>query len=187
EATAKLFGDDLDVLRQKAEEIAAILTTIRGVKDIRVEQLFGQPYLTIDIDRSKIARHGINVADIQEIIATAIGGKAATTVYEGQRRFDLILRFPEQYRHSVEPISNILVTDASGGLIPPSDLGTIELRAGRGRISRVGFNTWGRDIGSIVAEAQKKIDAQVSLPQGYTVTWGGSFDNMQRAMARLKV
>ncbi len=195
EATAKLFGDDLDVLRQKAEEIAAILTTIRGVKDIRVEQLFGQPYLTIDIDRGKIARHGINVADIQEIIATAIGGKAATTVYEGQRRFDLILRFPEQYRNSVETISNILVADASGGLIPLSDLGTIELREGPGRISReglkrriyVGFNTSGRDIGSIVAEAQQKIDAQVSLPQGYTLTWGGSFDNMQRAMARLKI
>lgn len=195
EATAKLFGDDLDVLRQKAEEIAAILTTIRGVKDIRVEQLFGQPYLTIDIDRSKIARHGINVADIQEIIATAIGGKAATTVYEGQRRFDLILRFPEQYRNSVETISNILVSDASGGLIPLSDLGTIELREGPGRISReglkrriyVGFNTSGRDIGSIVAEAQQKIDAQVSLPQGYTIAWGGSFDNMQRAMARLKI
>jgi cobalt-zinc-cadmium resistance protein CzcA len=195
EATAKLFGDDLDVLRQKAEEIAAILTTIRGVKDIRVEQLFGQPYLTIDIDRSKIARHGINVADIQDIITTAIGGKTATTVYEGQRRFDLIVRFPEQYRNSVETISNILVSDASGGLIPLGDLATIELREGPGRISReglkrriyVGFNTSGRDIGSIVVEAQKKIDAQVALPQGYSITWGGSFDNMQRAMARLKI
>ncbi len=195
EATVKLFGDDLDVLRQKAEEIAAILTTIRGIKDIRVEQLFGQPYLTIDIDRSKIARHGINVADIQDIIATAIGGKAATTVYEGQQRFDLIVRFPEQYRNSIETISNILVSDASGGLIPLSDLATIELQEGPGRISReglkrriyVGFNTSGRDIGSIVAEAQKKIDAQVALPQGYSITWGGSFENMQRAMARLKI
>jgi cobalt-zinc-cadmium resistance protein CzcA len=195
EATVKLFGEDLQVLRVKADEIATVLNTVRGVKDTRVEQLFGQPYLTIDIDRSKIARHGINVSDIQDIITVAIGGQAATTVYEGQRRFDLILRFPEQYRNSVETISNILVSDASGALIPLSDLGTIELREGPGRISReglqrriyVGFNTLGRDIGSIVDEAQKKIQAQVSLPQGYTIAWGGSFDNMRRAMSRLKI
>ena len=195
EATVKIFGDDLEVLRTKAEEVAAVLNSVRGVKDIKVEQLFGQPYLTVDIDRNKIARHGINVAAIQEIIATAIGGKAATTVYEGQRRFDLILRFPEQYRNSVETISNILVTDVSGALIPLSDLSAIELREGPGLISReglerriyIGFNTLDRDIGSIVAEAQQKIEEQVVLPQGYTITWGGSFDNMQRAIARLKI
>lgn len=195
EATVKLFGDDLDLLRTKAEEIAAVLNKVRGVKDLRVEQLFGQPYLTIDIDRSRIARHGINVADIQEIIAKAIGGEPATTVYEGQRRFDLILRFPEQYRHSVETISNILISDASGALIPLSDLAAVDLREGPGRISReglqrriyVGFNTLGRDIGSIVAEAQNKIRSQVTLPQGYHMVWGGSFDNMQRAMVRLRL
>jgi len=195
EATVKLFGEDLDVLRAKAEEIASVLGTVKGVKDIRTEQLFGQPYLTIDINRGKIARHGINVSDIREIISTAIGGEAATTVYEDQRRFDLILRFPEQYRNSVETISNILVTDAAGALIPLSDLGTIELREGPGRISReglkrrvyIGFNTLGRDIESIVAEAQNKIQTRVALPQGYTVAWGGSFDNMQRAMSRLRL
>lgn len=195
EATAKLFGDDLETLRAKADEIAAVLGTVRGVRDIKVEQVFGQPYLTIDIDRGKIARHGINVADVREIITTAIGGSAATRVYEGHQRFDLFVRFPEQYRDSVETISNILLTDASGAVIPLIDLGTVKLEEGPGRISRerlqryvsIGFNTMGRDIGSLVEEAQQKITANVALPAGYTVTWGGSFENMERAMAKLRI
>jgi cobalt-zinc-cadmium resistance protein CzcA len=165
------------------------------VKDVRVEQLFGQAYLTIDIDRGKIARHGINVAQIREIITTAIGEESATRVYEGQRRFDLILRYPVQYRNSVDTISNILLTTASGALIPLADLAKVELQEGPALISReglqrriyVGFNTFGRDIESIVAEAQKKIQQQIKLPAGYRLVWGGSFENMQRAMARLKI
>ncbi len=195
EATVKLFGDDLAILRSKAEEIAGVLETVRGVRDIKVEQLFGQPYLTIDIDRGKIARHGINVSDVREIISTAIGGRAATRVYEGQQRFDLVLRFPKQYRDSVETISNILLSDGAGALIPLADLGTVQLEEGPGRISRerlqryvsIGFNTLGRDIGSLVAEAQQKIAKQVALPSGYSVSWGGSFENMERAMAKLRI
>lgn len=195
EATVKLFGDDLEILRAKSAEIAEVLGTVRGVRDIKVEQLFGQPYLTIDVDRGKIARHGINVADVREIIATAIGGQAATRVYEGQQRFDLVVRFPEQYRNSVETISNILLSDKAGGLIPLADLGTVRLEEGPGRISRerlqryvsIGFNTLGRDIGSLVAEAQQKIAKRVVLPTGYAVTWGGSFENMERAMAKLRI
>jgi cobalt-zinc-cadmium resistance protein CzcA len=160
-----------------------------------VEQLFGQSYLTIDIDRGKIARHGINVTQIREIITTAIGADAATRVYEGQRRFDLILRFPEQYRDSVDTIGNILLTTAAGALIPLGDIAKVELREGPALISReglqrriyVGFNTFGRDIESIVHEAQTKITRQVPLPTGYRLQWGGSFENMQRAMARLKI
>ncbi|WP_447972301.1 efflux RND transporter permease subunit [Nitrospira sp. Kam-Ns4a] len=195
EATVKIFGEDLEILRRLAEEIAGILGSVRGVKDVRVEQLFGQQYLVVDIDRAKIARHGINVADIREIIATAIGGEPATQVYEGQRRFDLILRFPERYRNSVETIRNLLLTDPAGALIPLSDLATVELREGPALISReglsrriyVGFNTMGRDIESIVAEAQKKLAVQVQIPQGYALKWGGSFENMERAMARLRI
>ncbi|HEX5645408.1 MAG TPA: efflux RND transporter permease subunit, partial [Nitrospira sp.] len=195
EATVKLFGEDLEMLRDKAAEIAGVLATVRGVRDIKVEQLFGQPYLTIDVDRGKIARHGLNVADVRQIITTAIGGQSATRVYEGQQRFDLVVRFPEQYRDSVETISNILLTDGAGALIPLADLGTVKLEEGPGRISReglqryvsIGFNTLGRDIGSLVKEAQEKIATQVTLPSGYTVTWGGSFENMERAMAKLRV
>jgi cobalt-zinc-cadmium resistance protein CzcA len=195
EATVKLFGEDLEILRRKAEEIAGQLSTVRGVRDIKIEQLFGQPYLTIDIDRGKIARHAINVSDVRDIIGTAIGGEVATRVYEGQQRFELIVRFPEQYRDSAETISNILVTGRDGALIPLADLGSVRLEEGPGRISReklqryvsIGFNTMGRDIGSLVAEAQQKIATQVVLPAGYTVAWGGSFENMERAMAKLRL
>ncbi|MGH7232423.1 MAG: efflux RND transporter permease subunit, partial [Nitrospiraceae bacterium] len=195
EATVKVIGDDLSILRRTAEEIQGIMSSVRGVADVRVEQLFGQAYLTIDIDRGKIARHGINVAHIREIITTAIGAEAATRVYEGQRRFDLILRYPEKYRNSVETISNILLTTASGALIPMADLATVELREGPALISReglqrriyIGFNTLGRDIESIVAEAQRKIEKQIKLPPNYHLVWAGSFENMQRAMARLKI
>ncbi len=195
EATIKILGEDLTVLRSTAEKIQTIMTSVRGVGDVRVEQLFGQTYLTIDIDRGKIARHGINVAHIQEIITTAIGQEAATRVYEGNKRFDLTFRYPEQYRNSVETIKNILLTTATGALVPLGDLATVELREGPSLISReglqrriyVGFNTLGRDIESVVTEAQAKIAKQVHLPPGYHFVWGGSFENMQRAMARLKI
>ncbi|MFO0698213.1 MAG: CusA/CzcA family heavy metal efflux RND transporter [Nitrospira sp.] len=195
EATVKVLGEDLATLRKLAEDIQAVMHKIRGVQDIRVEQLFGQVYLSVDIDRRKIARHGINVAHIRDIISTAIGAEAATRVYEGQRRFDLIVRFPEQYRNSVETIRDILLTTATGSLIPLGDLAKVELVEGPALISRenlhrriyIGFNTLGRDIESIVAEAQKKIAKQVRIPQGYQIIWGGSFENMERAMARLKI
>jgi cobalt-zinc-cadmium resistance protein CzcA len=195
EATVKIIGEDLEQLRKTAEQVQAIMAGISGVKDVRVEQLFGQAYLSIDIDRGKIARYGINVAHIREIISTAIGAEAATRVYEGQKRFDLILRYPKNYRDSVETISNILLRASTGALIPLGELAKVELREGPALISReglqrriyVGFNTLGRDIESIVGEAQAKIAKHVQLPTGYRLIWGGSFENMQRAMARLKI
>jgi len=195
ECAVKLFGDDLDVLRDKAEEIAALIQHINGVKDIKVEQVAGQPYLVIDIDRQKIARFGINVADVQEIITTAIGGRSATEVYEGERRFQLTLRFPEPYRNSVAAVGEIRVKSSTGAFIPMSDLAKIEMREGPARISRehvkrriyIGFNVVGRDIGGVVDEGRAKLAAQLRLPEGYTVVWGGAFENMERANARLMV
>jgi cobalt-zinc-cadmium resistance protein CzcA len=195
EVTVKLFGPDLEELRHTGDRIAGILGTIRGVKDLKVEQLFGQPYITIDIDRGKIARHGINVSDVREVIATAVGGEAATRVYEEHRRFNLIVRFPEQYRNSIETIGNIRLTAGSGAFIPLSDLGVIRMHEGPGRINRdhlqrylpVSFNTHGRDIGSIVAEAQERMAREVRLPSGYHLVWGGSFENMERALGRIKI
>lgn len=195
ECAIKLFGDDLEVLKQKADEIAALIHRIKGVKDVKVEQIAGQPYLTVDIDRQKIARFGINVADVQEIITTAIGGKPATHVYEGERRFQLILRFPEPYRNSVGTIGEIRVKSGSGALIPLSDLAKIDMREGPARISReqvkrriyIGFNVVGSDIGSVVDEGRKRLAAQIHLPAGYTIAWGGAFENMERANARLLI
>jgi cobalt-zinc-cadmium resistance protein CzcA len=171
------------------------MQTIAGVKDVKVEPIAGQPYLTVDIDRDKIARHGINVADIQELIETAIGGKPATQVYEGTRRFQLILRFPEESRNGVGAIGEIRVKAAAGALIPMSDLAAIELREGPARISReqarrriyIGFNVVGRDIGGVVDEGRHKLAERLQLPQGYQIVWGGTFENMERAMARLMV
>lgn len=191
----KLFGDDLDVLRDKGQEIAALMRQINGVKDIKVEQIAGQPYLIIDVDRQKIARYGINVADVQEIITTAIGGKVATHVYEGERRFQLTLRFPEPQRNSIGAIKEIRVKSASGALIPMSDLATIEMREGPARISRehvkrriyIGFNVVERDIGGVVDEGRRKLAMQIRLPEGYSIVWGGAFENMERANARLSI
>ena len=195
ECAVKLFGSDLQVLHDKAEEIAGALQTIEGVKDVKVEQIAGQHYLTIDIDPQKIARFGIKVEDVQELITTAVGGKSATTVYEGERRFELILRFPEPMRNSVGTIGDIRVKSGSGALIPMSDLAVIEMREGPLRISRedvkrriyVGFNVVGRDIGSVIDEGRKKLAERLQLPDGYTVAWGGAFENMERANARLLI
>jgi cobalt-zinc-cadmium resistance protein CzcA len=194
EATVKVLGDDLNVLRKTGEQISAIMSEIRGVADVRIEQLFGQVYLAIDIDRRKIARYGVNVAQIREIISTAIGMEAATQVYEGEKRFDLTLRYPESARNSVETIRNILLRTTTGSLVPLGDLARVELREGPALISReqlqrriyIGFNTYGRDIESIVTEAQSKIE-KLKLPPSYQIVWGGSFENMRRAMSRLKI
>ena len=191
----KLFGDDLDVLKAKAEEIARVISNVQGVTDLRVEQTAGQPYITIEINRRKIARYGINVADIQEIIETAIGGKTATEIFEGERRFALVARFPEEKRNSLEAMGAILVNSPSGARIPLAELAQLSLAEGPVQISRengkrrivVELNAAGRDVGSLVSEAQQKIQAQVKLPEGYYLTWGGAFENQQRAMKRLSI
>ncbi len=191
----KLFGDNLDRLVAMAEQIAELMKGVEGVKDVKVEPVAGQPYLTVDIDRQKIARYGINVSDVQELVTTAIGGRAVTHVYEGERRFQLALRFPEQYRNSVAAIGEIRVRSASGAPIPMSALATIEMREGPARISReqvkrriyVGFNVVGRDIGSVVDEGRELLARKLFLPEGYWLTWGGAFENMERANARLMV
>ncbi|GMR04424.1 MAG: CusA/CzcA family heavy metal efflux RND transporter [Thermodesulfobacteriota bacterium] len=191
----KIFGDDMDVLRKKAEEISRAVSKVRGVADLRVEQTAGQPYLTVDIDRRKIARYGINVADIQEIVETAIGGKSATEVFEGDRRFAVLLRFPENRRNSVDAIENIFLRAANGADIPLGSLAKVSISDGPVQVSRemskrrivVESNVDGRDIGGFVQEAQERIASEVTLPPGYYITWGGAFENQQRAMKRLSI
>ncbi len=191
----KLFGDDMYTLKEKAEEIAKVVSDIRGVADLRVEQTAGQPYLTIDIDRRAIARYGINVADVQEIIETAIGGKAATEVFEGDKRFAVLLRFPEGKRNSVEAIGRIFVKSAGGANIPLSTLAKVSISEGPVQVSRenskrrivIECNVEGRDIGGFVAEAQRLIAEKAKIPSGYYITWGGAFENQQRAMKRLSI
>lgn len=191
----KIFGDDMEVLGEKAEQAVSILSRIPGAKDIKMEQVTGQQYLTIEIDRRKVARYGINVAAIQEIVETAIGGKVATEIFEAERRFSLMVRFPEQSRNSPEAIGNILVSTPTGARIPLEQLANIAFREGPPQISRqnvkrrivVGLNVVGRDIGGFVNEAQARLEKELPLETGYYITWGGAFENMQRAMKRLAI
>jgi cobalt-zinc-cadmium resistance protein CzcA len=191
----KIFGDDLDVLKAKGEAVARVLNTIPGAADVNVEKVSGLAYLQVEIDRAKIARYGINVADIQEVVETAIGGKEASKVYEGMKVFGLNVRFPESARNDVEPVRNILIASPQGALIPLGQLARVYVTEGPAQISReqaqrrivVECNVTGRDLGGFVKEAQQKMDAAVQLPPGYYVTWGGQFENQQRAMKRFAI
>jgi len=191
----KLFGDDMDVLKTKAEQIGAVLRKIRGTADLVVERIDGQPYLTINIDRYRIARHGMNVSDVLHIIEMSVGGKSATMLYEENRAFDVVVRYPDEYRNSVATIGNTLVPTPDGYNMPLNQLADIQVVQGPVQISRenglrrigVEINIHDRDIGTYVAEAREAIKNQVVLPPGYFTTWGGQFENQQRAMARLMI
>ena len=189
----KIFGEDLDLLKEKANEIGALLRRIRGTQDLVVERVAGQPYISIGPDRAKIARYGISVEDVQTIVETAIGGKTVTKLYEGEKSFDVQLRFPEERRNSVEAIRDILVRSPQGANIPLSQVAEISSSEGPVQISResgerrigVECNISGRDLGGFVAEAQRSIRQKVKFPPGMHVTFGGQFENQQRAMRRL--
>ncbi|MDH4185577.1 MAG: CusA/CzcA family heavy metal efflux RND transporter [Nitrospira sp.] len=195
EVAVKLFGDDLAILKTKADEIASVLQGVRGVRDLKVEQQAGQGYLTIMIDRQRIARHGLNVRTVQDVIETAIGGKVATQMLEGERRFAVTVRFPESYRNNIESIGRLLIETPAHAHIPLGQLASIKLLDGPAHITRervkrrisVGLNVVGRDIKSVVAEGQQLLSQQVVLPDGYRIEWGGAFENMERAMARLSL
>jgi len=191
----KLFGEDLEILKSKGDEIAKILARIRGTQDLVVETIAGQPYISIKTDRARIARYGINVEDVQTIVETAVGGKPVTQLFEGEKYFDVQLRFPEEKRNSLESIGNILVQSPRGTRIPLSQLADIFTSEGPVQISResgerrigVECNISGRDMGGFVAEAKRLVRKNVKLPSGYYLTWGGQFENQQRAMKRLAV
>jgi cobalt-zinc-cadmium resistance protein CzcA len=191
----KIFGDDLDLLRTKAEELARIAQTIQGAQDLRVERVTGQQYLQIEIDRQAIARFGLNVADVQDIIEIAIGGKEATDIYEGERRFAAVVRLPEPFRGDVEAIRNLRLTTAGGVQVTLDAVAEIQVVDGPAQISResakrrivVGVNVKDRDLGGFVAELQSAVGQRVVLPEGFWLEWGGQFQNMERAMGHLTI
>jgi len=183
----------MNLLRAKAEEAAALLRTVPGVTDLRAEQVAGMPNLNIKLDRAKLSRYGLTVAEVQEVIETAVGGKAATEIIEGQMRVEVVVRFPEARRNSTEAIGNILVATPAGGSVPLAELAEIIETEGPVQVSRdnarrrivVEFNIKGRDTGSVVADGQRLLSSRLSLPPGYYTTWGGTFENQERAMQRL--
>jgi cobalt-zinc-cadmium resistance protein CzcA len=190
-----LYGDDLKQLVEKANEIAKVATGIEGTQDTRVDRVGGQQYLTIDIDRGTIARYGLNASDVNDVIETAIAGKSATEIYEGERRFSGVVRLPERLRDSVEDIRDLQISSPDGPRIPLKDLAKVQLVEGPALINRsmakrrivVGVNVQNRDLGGYVHELQDKVDRNVQLPPGYFIEWGGQFHNMERALHHLAI
>jgi cobalt-zinc-cadmium resistance protein CzcA len=191
----KIFGEDMQILAETATRIERVLRGIPGAVDVRTEQVSGQYFLEIEADRQALARYGINVADLNEVVETAIGGKVATEVVEGQRRFGVLVRFPEAVRGDVQAVENLTVSAPDGASIPLKQLAAIRVAEGPVQINReegsrrivIEANVEGRDIASFVADGQRRIAEAVALPSGYYVTWGGQFENQQRAMQRLAI
>jgi len=189
-----LYGTDLDVLRQKADEIVRVLSQVRGAADVKAEQTGGLPYLRVEIRRDQIARYGINARDVLDVIQ-AIGGKEVGQVLEGQKRFALQVRFAANDRDALEKIGNLKVADQQGRLIPLSQLAKLQTEEGPAQVSRTNIhrrisveaNVRGRDLSGFIKEAQAAIVTKVSLPSEYWITWGGQFENLQRATQRLLI
>ncbi|MHC4414285.1 MAG: efflux RND transporter permease subunit [Planctomycetota bacterium] len=193
EVAIKLYGEDLDVLRSKSDEVKAAIAGVPGLVDLSAEQSFGQPQFQVVVDREACARFGINANHVLELVELAIGGEVIDTVYLGTRRFGIHLRYQEPHRDTPEAIENLLVPTDDGSNIPLAQVATVEKTFGPIQINRernqrrwiVQGNVRGRDLGSVVAEIQSRIAEQVALPPGYFVEYGGQFENQQRAMARL--
>jgi heavy metal efflux system protein len=191
----KIFGDDLDALLEKAREVANVARTIQGTGDIKIDRVTGQQNLTIAIDRQAIARHGINASDVHDVIEAAIGGKAATEIYEGERRFQAVVRFPEHLRNSLGDIRRIVLRGPGGEQVPLNTLAKISILEGPSQIKRemakrrivIGINVRDRDLGGYVGELKQKVQRQVVLPSGYYYEWGGQFQNMERARRHLMI
>jgi cobalt-zinc-cadmium resistance protein CzcA len=201
DVAVKLFGDDMQVLNATAEKVSAVLQRVPGATAVKVEQTTGLPMLSIQIDRDKTSRYGLNIGDVQEAVSTAIGGQQAGTLFEGDRRFDIVVRLPEPLRSDPQALKRLpipLPRANEGGAthyIPLSEVAELELAPGPNQISRengkrrivVSANVQGRDLGSFVADAERQIRQQVKIPAGYWSTWGGQFEQLQSATQRLQI
>jgi cobalt-zinc-cadmium resistance protein CzcA len=189
----KVFGDSLDYMESKITEVYDILKSVRGIEDLGVIKNIGQPELDIDLDQQKMGLYGVATADANAVIEMAIGGKAATTLYEGYRLFDIRIRFPEQFRKNMEDIGNMMVPTQSGSKVPIKEIAAIRVKTGpclifrddNERYSALKFSVRGRDMGSTIAEAQEKVEKVVKLKRGYSMVWQGDFENQRRAERRL--
>lgn len=206
DVAVKIFGDDMAVLNQTGEQIAAALQKVPGASEVKVEQTTGLPVLTVNLDRDKLARYGVSVADLQDSVAAAVGGQKAGTLFQGDRRFDIVVRLPDELRSDIEAIKRLpiaLPAPAAGAsaplvaapYVPLAELATIDVAPGPNQISRedgkrrvvVSANVRGRDVGSFVADAREQLQQDVRVPAGYWVSWGGQFEQLQSASERLKL
>jgi len=191
----KLFGDDLDVLANKGEEIEKALAAITGAEETKAEVTTGLPQLQVKPDRAAIARYGLNVEDVNDLVEAIFAGKKAGEVFEGEQRFDIVLRLNESASQTVESVRSLLLTAPNGARVPLSQVADISLSDSAAQISRddtrrrivVSTNVRGRDVASFVTEAKAQIEKKVTLPPGYYLQWGGAFENLERATNRLLI
>ena len=193
ELATKVYGDDLHVLEEKGDQIVEVMRHVRGIQDLGLFRVLGQPNLNFTVDRAAAARWGINVADVQDAIQTAVGGNALTQVLQGERRYDLVMRYLPPYRDTKEAIENIRLLSPSGERVSLAQLCKIQVRDGGSEIYREGnqryvaikYSVRGRDLGGAVEEAIAKVAQQVKLPPGYHINWEGEYESQKRAQARL--
>ncbi|MBL7698771.1 MAG: CusA/CzcA family heavy metal efflux RND transporter [Chitinophagaceae bacterium] len=195
DVVCKIYGENLDTLAHYAHRLAAIVQSVRGAINIYEEKITGMPQIVIDYNRKAMAKHGLNVSDVNRIVNTAFAGEVAGQIYEGEKRFDLVVRLSGDARKDVADIENLLVPTAQNTQVPLSSIASIAQKEGINQVQRentrrriiVGFNVYGRDVQSIVNELQEKVNARLELPKEYTVDYGGSFENMKAAKSRLAV
>lgn len=191
----KIFGENLDTLSWYANKVANVINSIDGITQPQIERIAGLPQITVQYDRSRLASYGLNIEDVNHVISTAFAGQTAGAVYENERRFNLVLRLDSNNRTSLNDVSDLFVPMDDGNQIPLSQIATISFQTGPAQISReagkrriyVSFNVSGRDVESVVNEAQQKLDAAIKLPAGYYYTYGGTFENLQEASRRLQI
>ena len=195
ELAVKIYGDDLRLLEGKADQIAGIMRDIRGIEDLGVLRVMGQPNLNFIVDRNQASRYQINVADIQDAIQTAVGGNAVSQVLQGEQRYDLVVRYDARYRDTKEAIENIRLLSPAGARVSLDQLSTVEVRDGASEIYReansryiaIKYSVRGRDLGGAVEEAIKKVGEQVNLPRGYHIDWEGEYESQKRSQKRLEI
>jgi cobalt-zinc-cadmium resistance protein CzcA len=191
----KIFGEDLDILTGLSQQVGKIVRSAEGSRDLYVEEVTGLPQIVIDINRDEVAKYGLDVEAINLSVNSAFAGQSAGLIYEGERRYDLVVRLTSGNRQSIEDVRNLFIKSPSGEQIPLKQLAEVEFKMGPNQIQRedakrriiVGFNVRGRDVASIVKEIREKIDAQVNFPPGYYPTYGGQFENLEKAQARLSI
>lgn len=191
----KIFGEDLEVLAQKGEEIKRLIEGVSGIGDLVVEKVDGLPQMSVQYNRDKIARYGINISDVNEVLSAAFAGKVAGSVFEGEKRFDLVIRLDENNRKNIDNISNLYVSTPLYGRIPLSELASITYKKGAAKVSRdntyrrivVGVNVRERDLQSVVTDIRAILDKKLDLPTGYRIAYGGQFENLQSATNRLMI
>lgn len=191
----KIFGENLDSLSEYAVKVQGVIQTIQGVSAPQVEQVAGLPQINIEYDRQRMANYGLNVEDVNSIVSTAFAGREAGAVYENERKFALVVRLDSAYRSSIDDVNNLLVPTPTGNQIPLSQVAKVEYKLGPAQISReagkrrivIGFNVQGRDVQSVVKDIQQKLATDIKLPSGYYFTYGGTFENLEKASKRLMI